>query len=352
MGWRGRLADLIASDEPGSCCAIPWVVSPVQGEGTTANRARLSAGWGDRADQRPDVSGYDASFIADKTSGWDNRLAPRCVHVVMRVVHDLVMSRVVLRLVLSTVVAGCSGAPALPRAQPIGDPTATAVSTAKPTTTANATPSPSDTPVVTPSPEPIGFLPLGDSYTIGTSVDESERWPNQLVELLGDRVPLRLVANPAVNGYTSADLIRDELDLVDVHRPGLVGVLIGVNDVVRGVPEERYRANVAQILDHLVERVGAGRVFAVATPDYTLTPAGADYGDPETNRAAIERFNAILQMEAEERHIAFVDITPVANRAGTDSSLVARDGLHPSGRQYLAWAELIEPVVEEMLSGE
>ena len=35
------------------------------------------------------------------------------------------------------------------------------------------------------SPGRLRYVALGDSYTIGTSVDESERWPNQLVE----RVP-------------------------------------------------------------------------------------------------------------------------------------------------------------------
>lgn len=245
-------------------------------------------------------------------------------------------------------VAGCSGVTA--PAPIVPDVTSTPAASPASTPRASAPTVPSDTPGVTPSAGPIRFLPLGDSYTIGTSVAESERWPNQLVGLLGDRgVSVQIVANPAVNGYSSADLIRDELGLVDVQAPSLVGVLIGVNDVVRGVPEERYRANVEQILDHLVARVGAARVFAVATPDYTLTPAGADFGDPATNRAAIARFNAILRVASEARHVAFVDITPVADQAGTDPSMVAVDGLHPSGRQYLAWAELIAPVVEMML---
>ncbi len=257
-------------------------------------------------------------------------------------------------LAVVSVLAGCVAASPPPAASPtsLATMSETAATSGTSTGMATAAPSPTHTPIVAPSSGPIGFLPLGDSYTIGTSVTEAERWPDQLVTLLGDRVPLRLVANPAVNGFTSDDLIRDELGLVDVHRPGLVSVLIGANDVVRRVPEERYRANVEQILDHLVARVGAGRIFAVATPDYTLTPAGADYGDPETNRARIGRFNGILRTEAEERLIPFVDITPVADQAGSDLSLVARDGLHPSGRQYLAWAELIAPVVEGMLGGE
>ena len=78
------------------------------------------------------------------------------------------------------------------------------------------------------------FVALGDSYTIGTSVAEGERWPDQLVA----RVPqLELVGNAAVNGYTSADLIENELPLLDRWSPELVSVLVGVNDVVQGVSD-------------------------------------------------------------------------------------------------------------------
>ena len=60
------------------------------------------------------------------------------------------------------------------------------------------------------------YVALGDSYTIGTSVPPAERWPDQLVAALGgDAGPLDLVANLGVNGYTSADLIRDEMPALD-----------------------------------------------------------------------------------------------------------------------------------------
>jgi len=111
--------------------------------------------------------------------------------------------------------------------------------------------------------EVIDFLPLGDSYTIGISVRQADRWPDQLVEVLAGRVPLRVVANPARNGLTSRDLIDDELPLVARLKPGLVSVLIGVNDVVQGVSADRYRGNVALIVDTLLEAPGQGQVRGV-----------------------------------------------------------------------------------------
>jgi acyl-CoA thioesterase-1 len=196
------------------------------------------------------------------------------------------------------------------------------------------------------------YVALGDSYTIGTSVAEGERWPDQLVAALGSGSPpvaLELVANLAVNGFTSWDVIEVELPEVAALQPDLVSILIGVNDVVRRVPPERYRAHVALILDALVARIGAGRVFAVTTPDYTVTPAGADYGDPTAQAAGIRENNRILAEEAATRSVAIVDIHDLSLRAAEDRRLVARDGLHPSGEQYALWVERLLPEVARLV---
>jgi len=194
----------------------------------------------------------------------------------------------------------------------------------------------------------VRYVALGDSYTIGTSVGEAERWPDQLVERVGE---LELVANPAVNGYTSADLIADELPLLEELEPDFVTVLIGVNDVVQGVPDGQYAANVAIILDALLERLARDAVVCVATPDYTRTPRGGDYGDPVRQSDGIVRVNAILREACDQRGIAFVpEIFEISQVASLDPSLVADDGLHPSGAQYARWVDAIEPVVRGLLA--
>ena len=191
------------------------------------------------------------------------------------------------------------------------------------------------------------YLALGDSYTIGTSVTEAERWPNQLVERVEG---LELVGNPAVNGYTSFDLINDELPQLDVVRPELVSVLIGVNDVVQGVPDSQYAGNVAVILEELLTRLPPGRILCIATPDYTVTPSGEAFGDPIQQSDAILRANAIMREACESREIRFVpEIFELSQAARDDRSLVADDGLHPSGAQYRHWVDVIAPVVEELI---
>jgi len=211
-----------------------------------------------------------------------------------------------------------------------------------------APPSPTIEPVVTADPSVrLRYVALGDSFTIGTSVAEHERWPNQLAA----RVPaLNLVANLGVNGFTTRDVIAVELPrLQALEPPELCSLLIGVNDLIQGVSEDAYRRNLNLILDDLATYVEADRIFMVTTPDYTVTPAGADYGVPEVQAAKIRAYNAIFTDVATVRGIRVVDIHGISLGAATDRGLVASDGLHPSGAQYTLWVDAIAPAISALI---
>lgn len=195
------------------------------------------------------------------------------------------------------------------------------------------------------------YVALGDSYTIGTATRSAEeRWPDQLVARLGAEGPLLdLVANLGVNAYTSRDVIEAELPELSTLRPEFATLLVGVNDVVQGVPEATYAQNAAHILDELLATLPADRILAVATPDYTVTPQGAAFGEPALQAAAIRRNNEILRDLSAARRVEFVDIYDLSLQAAADRPLVADDGLHPSGVQYALWVDRIAPVVKGML---
>jgi lysophospholipase L1-like esterase len=207
--------------------------------------------------------------------------------------------------------------------------------------------------VTLPTNPALRYVALGDSYTIGTALDSAaDRWPEQLAErlLTVDGSPLlELVANLGVNGFTTRNVIDVELPQLARLDPQFASLLIGVNDVVQRVPAETYEANAAAILDGFLIALEPSRIVTVATPDYTVTPQGASYGDPATQSAGIRRNNAILERLAAERGIAYIDTFDISLRAGTDRRLVADDGLHPSGAQYALWVERIAPVVEKLL---
>ena len=179
-----------------------------------------------------------------------------------------------------------------------------------------------------------------------------ERFPDQLVAALRAEPTagrtLELVANLAVNGYTTADLIRDELPALDGLAPGFVTLCIGVNDVVQGVPPAVYEERVTAILAALLA-VSPERVVVVAIPDYTVTPAGADYGEPAARSAAIDVANATMaRLCADGRSPSSTSSTSRSRPPGPP--LVADDGLHPSGAQYARWVERIASVVRALVA--
>ena len=198
---------------------------------------------------------------------------------------------------------------------------------------------------------PCTFLALGDSYTVGTDVTAAESWPFQLVDLLRDQGVD--VADPVVvakNGWTSADLHNgmDEVELQDSY--DFVTLMIGVNDQYDGVSLDVYEPNFDDLLTRAIELAGGdpGRVIVLSIPDWGVTPF-ADGRDRNHILAQLARFNTINRRQAQEMDCKYVDITPNSWRAGNDLSLLASDQLHPSGKMYADWANILLPFVAEIL---
>ena len=192
------------------------------------------------------------------------------------------------------------------------------------------------------------YLALGDSFTIGTGTTPDRSFPAALVTrwaAAGRTVALR---NPAVNGYATDDLIREELPLARDFRPTLVTLLIGANDIVRGgsgekeAQEARYRERLRTIHAGLAAAgVAPASIVTLPQQDWSASPAAAAFGRPADHGRAIERFNAIAKEEAERAGGRYIDIFPLM-REQARRGMVASDGLHPSAEAYAAWAAELE----------
>src|SRR6058998_2627686 len=127
---------------------------------------------------------------------------------------------------------------------------------------------------------PERFLALGDSFTIGTGTTPDRSFPAMLARIWTERGRTVVLSNPAVNGYTTDDLIADELPLVASFRPTVVTLLIGANDIVQGSRADRYRSQLARIHERIRSDGPRARVIALPQPDWSLSPAAAGFGDP------------------------------------------------------------------------
>jgi acyl-CoA thioesterase I len=190
----------------------------------------------------------------------------------------------------------------------------------------------------------LRYLALGDSYTIGTGASsDAHNYPSilatRLTEATGAKV---VVTNPAVNGFTTQDVIDNELALVDRLKPQLVTILIGVNDIVQGRSIALYGKSLATIYDAVVAlRLEPGRVIAIAIPNWSVVPAAADFGDPERLRRLTDEFNGLASTEAARRGFMWVDITAASTSPDGTAGWISSDRLHPGNVQYAAWADLI-----------
>ena len=189
------------------------------------------------------------------------------------------------------------------------------------------------------------YLALGDSYTIGESVDVDSRWPMQLAALLRDEgIELGEPTIVARTGWTTSELSQgiDQAQVVGPYE--LVTLLIGVNNQYRGKSIDEYRVELAALLQRALTFADnrPERVIVVSIPDWGVTPY-AKGRDRAAIGAAIDQFNAVKAEETKKIGATFIEITRDSRRASDDNSLLAPDGLHPSRKMYEHWANAVLP---------
>ncbi len=190
--------------------------------------------------------------------------------------------------------------------------------------------------------EKVKFLALGDSYTIGESVDTKDRWPVQLIESLRklglDCSDAQIIARTGWRTDNLKDAITDAKLTIDYT---LVSLLIGVNNQYQGKSVENYAPEFEALLNTAIELAGGikSHVFVVSIPDYGYTPFGKP--NQPTITQALNKFNATNKEIAESLGIKYFNITDISRNGLAQPELVADDGLHPSGKMYTQWVDLI-----------
>lgn len=186
------------------------------------------------------------------------------------------------------------------------------------------------------------FLALGDSYTIGESVEVMDRWPEQLAKAL--TVMGKNVARPHIIGVTGwrTDQLKKAIEEAHLKNEyGLVSLLIGVNNQYQKKSVESYASEFEELLQQAITLAEGKKenVFVVSIPDYGFTPFGQSR-QPEISKA-IDQFNDTNRSITERMGVRYVYITDLTREGLKNPSYVANDGLHPSGKMYSRWVERI-----------
>jgi lysophospholipase L1-like esterase len=193
---------------------------------------------------------------------------------------------------------------------------------------------------------------LGDSYTIGQSVAENERFPVQTVTMLNaGSIKYKQPEIIAQTGWTTGNL----LSRLDNSPPlqsqyDIVTLLIGVNNQYQGRTQEEYRQQFTTLLQRAIQYAGnnSRHVIVLSIPDYGVTPF-ASGRDRELIAKQIDSFNTINKDISMQYGTNYIDITPDTRLAINDPSLIASDGLHPSRIEYAIWAGKLAPMIRVLL---
>lgn len=199
------------------------------------------------------------------------------------------------------------------------------------------------------------YLALGDSYTIGEMVAPPDNFPGQVYDMMKndtvDFQPARIIAK---TGWTTDEL---ETGIIAANNAeplrssyDFVSLLIGVNNQYRGRSVESYKPEFEELLKKAIRYADnrADRVVVLSIPDWGVTPF-ANGRDRAQIAREIDAYNAANKLVAEQYNVHYINITPWTREAAADNSLLASDGLHPSGKEYKRWATAISAFFKSKL---
>jgi lysophospholipase L1-like esterase len=192
------------------------------------------------------------------------------------------------------------------------------------------------------------YLALGDSYTIGQSVSTADRFPVQAYTYLtAEGINVTTPDIIAVTGWTTGNLLTAINNSTYTNNYDFVTLLIGVNNQYQGLSIDAYKVDFTTLLARAIQYAKniKTHVFVLSIPDYSVTPFAQGH-DTAKIAKEIDAFNLVNKTITDSAGITYINITPISREARTNPSLIANDGLHPSGQQYYMWVNLLGPLMK------
>lgn len=188
----------------------------------------------------------------------------------------------------------------------------------------------------------IRLAALGDSFVEGRGDPDLNGpfhgWVPRLAQQLG--IPRAGVLNLGAHQATTQDVVERQLPSVLAKKPPMIGVIVGVNDLVSDYDPVRFRRNLGTIYSSL--RGMDTTVFTATYPDIPKNLAV-----PDVFRGLLrERFaaaNSVLREITAATRTLCLDVTVMPE--WSEEQMWAKDGLHPSVLGHRVFAEQLTEFV-------
>lgn len=202
-------------------------------------------------------------------------------------------------------------------------------------------------------PQLYNILSLGDSYTIGQSVCETCRYPEQLRDSLipkfnsQDTFNLKVIAQ---TGWTTTNLIS-AINVEDLTSDyDLVTLLIGVNNQFQGRPFETFEVEFNELVETSIAKAKGDKnnVIIINIIDYANTGFGQNFGGATITEELTE-YNTYIQNYCNTNSLNLIDAQNLIYSGLTNPELIAADNLHPSELAYSNLVTQLLPLANEIL---
>ena len=188
----------------------------------------------------------------------------------------------------------------------------------------------------------LSYVALGDSTVEGVGATAPARnYVSRLHERLRGVFPGATLLNLGDGGATASGVRLRQLPLALEHRPQLVTLSVGPNDITG----RRSLADDARDVEAILGALGTGTGAVVVVsliPDLGVTPRFRGTDVEATVRDRVLAFNDVLGRQARSHGAEVVDLYgPSRAEVPRRPELIAADRYHPSDAGYARWAELM-----------
>lgn len=159
--------------------------------------------------------------------------------------------------------------------------------------------------------------------------------------------------NQGISGETSAGLLQ-RLDLFEQTEPETILVMIGINDLIRGISSDTMLANQRLIVQTLKTAHPQAQIVV-----QSILPHAAEHAIWEGREQLLElpnsrirNLNQALRAIAQEENVYYLDLYPLFSDSQGNMQLdLSTDGLHLSPRGYLVWRSALQLFEQIELQG-
>lgn len=173
----------------------------------------------------------------------------------------------------------------------------------------------------------------GEIIFLGNSITDGAEW----AQLFND---LRM-KNQGISGDVTAGLLH-RLDVVTDRKPAKIFLLIGTNDLARGINADTVLHNIYLLADYVKQQSPKTKLYV-----QSILPVNDGYGKfagHTKNNEIIKRVNEQLQTNAVTHHYVYIDLhTYFVRKDGKLREDLSNDGLHLMGGAYLLWKNILYP---------